>query len=51
VVEGSVILHGAMIRAGARVEKAIVDSRVEVAGDAEVRSTDPEEPIVVHGRD
>ncbi|HEX2047069.1 MAG TPA: sugar phosphate nucleotidyltransferase [Acidimicrobiales bacterium] len=51
VVEESVILHGVVVRAGARVEKAIVDSKVEIGGDAHVRSTDPDEPIVVHGRD
>lgn len=35
VVEESVVLHDAVIRAGARVERAIVDAGVEVAGGSQ----------------
>jgi len=54
VVERSVILHDAVIRAGARVVNAIVDSGAEVGPAAEVRSTDPDHPVAVfseHRRD
>jgi ADP-glucose pyrophosphorylase len=44
-----VVLHDAVIRAGARVEQAVVDSRVEVAAGAAVRSDDPEHPVAVVG--
>ncbi len=47
VVEDSVILHDAVIRAGARVEKAIVDTGVEVGLGDHVHSTDPDQPVAV----
>jgi glucose-1-phosphate adenylyltransferase len=47
VVEESVILHDAVIRAGARVERAIVDAGVEVGRGETVRSTDADEPIAI----
>jgi glucose-1-phosphate adenylyltransferase len=47
VVEDSVILHDAVIRAGARVERAIVDAGVEVPAGKHVRSTDPEHPVEI----
>lgn len=50
VVEESVILHDAVIRAGARVERAIVDAGVEVPAGEVVRSTDPEHPVAIHTR-
>lgn len=50
VVEESVLLHGAVIRASAHVERAIVDTAVEVPGGDWVHSTDPEHPVAVVGR-
>jgi glucose-1-phosphate adenylyltransferase len=47
VVRDSVILHDAVIRAGARVERAIVDARTEVAGGGDVRSTDADHPVAI----
>lgn len=46
VVEESVILHDAVIRAGARVERAIVDAGVEVTERS--RSTDPGASIRIY---
>jgi glucose-1-phosphate adenylyltransferase len=47
VVEDSVVLHDAVIRAGARVERAIVDTGVEVGPRDHVRPTEPDQPAVV----
>jgi glucose-1-phosphate adenylyltransferase len=50
VVSDSVVMHDTLVRAGARVDRAIVDSRVEVPSDAHVHSTDPNQPVAIYGR-
>ncbi len=50
VVQDSVILHGATIRAGATVERAIVDSRADVTAETIARSTNADQPTVIDGR-
>jgi glucose-1-phosphate adenylyltransferase len=50
VVSDSVVMHDTVIRAGSRVERAIVDSCVEVPPDAHVHSTDQGEPVAIYGR-
>lgn len=47
VVESAVGLNGAAIRAGARVERAIVDLHAEVAGGARVGDGSGPESITV----
>ena len=47
VVEDAVVLHDAVIRAGARVERAIVDAGAEVAANDRVRPGDGEPVAVV----
>jgi len=49
VVRASVVLHDAVVRSGARVERAIVDAGVEVGPGVTVRSDDPENPTAVLG--
>ena len=54
VVEAAVVLNEAVIRAGARVERAIVDLHAEVPGSAHVGSGDEDDAIAVFasaGRD
>lgn len=46
---GAVVLHDAVIRAGARVERAVIDAGAEVAARSTVRSHDPENPTVMVG--
>ncbi len=41
VLDQAVVLQDAVIRSGAHVERAIVDTRVEVAGDARLGDDDP----------
>ncbi len=50
VVEESVILHDAVIRSGARVERAIVDAGAEVPADGHVTSTDGDGSVAVFAR-
>ena len=40
VVADSIVLPGAVVRSGARVERAILDDRVEVGADARVGARD-----------
>ncbi len=49
-MQDSVILHGATIRAGATVERAIVDSRADVTAETIARSTNADQPTVIDGR-
>ncbi len=49
VVLQSVLLHDAVIRSGARVERAVVDAGVDVGAGETVRSDDPDNPVAVLG--
>ena len=51
VVEDSVIMHRTVIRAGARVIRAVVDKHVEIGRDARVGSRDEGAPVNVQDPD
>jgi ADP-glucose pyrophosphorylase len=50
VVDRAVVLHDCIIRSGAHVERAILDTGVEVASGEMVRSDEPDQPAVRAGR-